>query len=351
MFKAVIFDLDETVFNYERPQQKALEYISKKYFNDIDFFERYNKVKNIVQNRKSGHDKYFYFKELEIDYLTYQTYKFCGISENDLQGVHHDVRYSDIEMVTKTFLLTRVRNKIMHSYQPNIKIVLHDDFKRLVRDDFLKRRPNAVKALNNYIANVYVRYKYLFLHDCGWGLHNLLFYLAGAPPYIKGTINGNELLVSMIDWNDIQYRCSVVLEAAFSNEEYRKAVFPTFNSLMDLFEKIKCDPMHYYNEGEDARNIILGCFKNALLKTGILVVLIKTQQQANEVEKIMPGIIHNVNVSEMIKNRQVIGLARLRKTNLFSTLHKDVIKIVLNHTAIPEPEELLSHDKPHKRKK
>ena len=64
MFKAVIFDLDETVFNYERPQQKALEYISKKYFNDIDFFERYNKVKNIVQNRKSGHDKYFYFKEL-----------------------------------------------------------------------------------------------------------------------------------------------------------------------------------------------------------------------------------------------------------------------------------------------
>ena len=77
MKKLIIFDLDNTFYNYEPTHQKALVSVfeNQNFFKDENLFNHeYEKTKNIVQNRlissPSKHSKLLYFKEMFEGILT-----------------------------------------------------------------------------------------------------------------------------------------------------------------------------------------------------------------------------------------------------------------------------------------
>ena len=115
MNKLVIFDLDNTFYNYQPTHERALNVVFEEQ-NQYDewslFSENYNLAKNTIHNRignnPSKHSKLLYFKEMFEEFLTFEAIlnyeklywenfiSFADISENDRNILNNKKDKNDI---------------------------------------------------------------------------------------------------------------------------------------------------------------------------------------------------------------------------------------------------------------
>ena len=115
MNKLVIFDLDNTFYNYQPTHEHALNVVFEEQ-NQYDewslFLENYNLAKNTIHNRignnPSKHSKLLYFKEMFEEFLTFEAIlnyeklywenfiSFADISENDRNILNNKKDKNDI---------------------------------------------------------------------------------------------------------------------------------------------------------------------------------------------------------------------------------------------------------------
>ena len=115
MNKLVIFDLDNTFYNYQPTHERALNVVFEEQ-NQYDewslFLENYNLAKNTIHNRignnPSKHSKLLYFKEMFQEFLTFEAIlnyeklywenfiSFADISENDRNILNNKKDKNDI---------------------------------------------------------------------------------------------------------------------------------------------------------------------------------------------------------------------------------------------------------------
>ena len=115
MNKLVIFDLDNTFYNYQPTHERALNVVFEEQ-NQYDewslFSENYNLAKNTIHNRignnPSKHSKLLYFKEMFQEFLTFEAIlnyeklywenfiSFADISENDRNILNNKKDKNDI---------------------------------------------------------------------------------------------------------------------------------------------------------------------------------------------------------------------------------------------------------------
>tara|TARA_B100000427_G_scaffold74450_2_gene60531 strand:+ start:1374 stop:2066 length:693 start_codon:yes stop_codon:yes gene_type:complete len=113
--KLVIFDLDNTFYNYQPTHERALNVVFEEQ-NQYDewslFSENYNLAKNTIHNRignnPSKHSKLLYFKEMFEEFLTFEAIlnyeklywenfiSFADISENDRNILNNKKDKNDI---------------------------------------------------------------------------------------------------------------------------------------------------------------------------------------------------------------------------------------------------------------
>ena len=103
MFKGVLIDVDETVFDYDKTHKKCLEMVYENFFKESSFFsffsfnsfmEKLNESVSVVKTRINTHNKLFYFQDLvenlEIENLNYfkiyDFYKKSFLDNLELKG-------------------------------------------------------------------------------------------------------------------------------------------------------------------------------------------------------------------------------------------------------------------------
>lgn len=299
------------------------------------------------------------FKQVEVAYLAFKIFEDSGLKKKSLQGEHVKSEYDKSAMTDLS--IATPQQKIMSQCEQPIKLksdfsktkLSRNEFEQAVTEElkttFFTKYPNVVQSYNDYIAKVYTQDRKAFLNDlelAGGGHNNalnLVKYMITHPLRIAGvTKDGKPVGVKVDSHKDIISRCQSVMNAMFS-QQFRDQCVPSLNLLTEFIHQIRSidNSRAVAQEQQNGRPFsadLLECVKTALVNSGLLIGLIKTQEQANEFERVLPGAISAVNRAEKAKNFQVTELSRRRHQPGFFNMPVGVLKMIVERTAIiPEP--------------
>lgn len=215
-----------------------------------------------------------------------------------------------------------------------------EEFRRVCKQQFIKEYPTLMEAYHRYIEDTYIKSEEVFIRDCKCkGAINFLQYVCDpscSGLKIKATSQDQcSDYVAIDSQEDVDRRMECILNAIFSKQYFQKIFVETgrmVGFVITLARELPVD-----SKLISYRQAIIKKMQAILSEWDIFNYYFKLNERTiayiEVLEKNMPNLMRDARVSEKKKNWQVLGLAHLRKNSIFHTVPKDILKIIVNHTA------------------